>query len=643
MGIGIILIFLFITISTANAALHTIDNDSQNINNVVNAINSDTDTEITLIINPGIYNKAGDRNNNITVNNKNITIKGNGLHTNIIINAQNSGRIFNITGNSNVTFINITFTKGFTTSDGGAIYKIGNGTLNIINCSFDSNTANRSISMGGAIFFTGCGDFSVLGSKFINNIAGNSGGAIFLRQNTENDDIRTGFYSYSVIKSDFIENNASSSGGAIFFQSPAYMKFIEIDFCKFIANRALYGGACSLNGGNQFIKVSNSVFENNRADKTSSGEGGAIEANENWELNIINCKFINNTATRFGGAISNYWGLGMTVINCSFINNTSPMGGAFYDLNSRWNEDTNIINSSFIGHDNAISLRGDKATITGCNFTDNHIAINITGNNTKIIGCNIINNAQGIFVSSSAINTVIKYNRIFNNTVYDLYNEGIRTGADYNWWGNNNPDNYYGIDLNNYFIMNIINLTSLNSDGTVKFQYTFVLNTGDITENNLLPYFETEVYINFTNGFVKTFDARFGSDFDLTLEVGGMVLYTFVTDNGVQTLEGIITKLNQDIPDEDNNEPDTIVFYPTPHPNETNTSDSKEFSSTSRDVNNTNDNVSANTNDNTTDNTSDNLSNNSVTKASMKKTGLPINLILIALCSVLGIIIVRKR
>ena len=531
----LITIFLIITISSVNAVNVTLNpGDAGGVNSAINSVASGSDVDNTITLNPGTYNKTTDRSNNLTFNGKNLTIQGNGSVGSVIIDAQKLGRLFSITGNSNITFINITFINGNTTSYGGAIYKTGNGTLNIINCTFNNNSAD----WGGAVYFTGLGDFTVSSSNFTNNLANYStfsnGGAISIPYDNEN-----GSYQYKVINSNFINNTARYNGGALFFQSMNYYNLIEIDSSSFINNSALYGGACSLNGGDEGIKVINSLFENNKADRTASGEGGAIEANDNWDLNIINSTFINNTATRYGGAISNYMSYYTTIINCSFINNTCPMGGAFYD-HSSFTRYTNISNSSFTGNDNVIMLRGNDAYIIGCNFTNNTLAINITGNNNTIVSCNILNNTQGIFVNLTAVNTTINYNRIFNNTIasgVNLDNNGINTNANLNWWGDNNPL-VSGITLANYFVMNVTNATPLVSNGSVSFNYTFKLNTNDEFNSSLLPYFITNVYNNVTTGVIDTFDARFDRIVNNTLSVRNQTVeYTFITDNEIQRLD----------------------------------------------------------------------------------------------------------
>ncbi|MBZ9570260.1 hypothetical protein KQY27_01695, partial [Methanobrevibacter sp. TMH8] len=89
----------------------------------------------------------------------------------------------------------------------------------------------------------------------------------------------------------------------------------------------------------------------------------------------------------------------------------------------------------------------------------------------------------------------------------------------------------------------------------------------------------------------NSFDARFNKTFDVTLNTSGNILYSFITDNEMETIEGTIT---------------ITPKPPTPEPNNNKTS-------------------------------------NAVKSATMKKTGIPINMILIILLSVLGALIGKKR
>ncbi|WP_292884718.1 Ig-like domain-containing protein [Methanobrevibacter sp. UBA212] len=92
--------------------------------------------------------------------------------------------------------------------------------------------------------------------------------------------------------------------------------------------------------GNYDITFKNIIFLNGK-----SSYGGAIYwAPDGGDGKIINCTFINNTATEYGGAaVYEYDGIS-EIVNCTFINN-SATGGSVLNLAT-----TNVFNSIFINN-----------------------------------------------------------------------------------------------------------------------------------------------------------------------------------------------------------------------------------------------------------------------------------------------------
>lgn len=174
-------------------------------------------------------------------------------------------------------------------------------------------------------------------------------------------------------------------------------------------------------------------------------------------------------------------------------------------------------------------------------------AIYIYGSqNITVMSCNIINNTQSIDIDNSE-NVFIVYNRLFNNNFYDLNVTNSEVIADYNWWGNNTPSAYYGILLNNYFIVNITNTTPVAYEGLALFKYVFRLNDNSNFDSSKLPYFECLVDLN-TSCVVNSFDARFNDN--LTLYSGILncfTSYNFLIDNENVNLSLFSTKKNTKI------------------------------------------------------------------------------------------------
>jgi predicted outer membrane repeat protein len=427
--IPIIFLILFsLSLSTINAVDVTLNpGDAGGVNSAVSTVASGSDVNNTITLNPGTYNKTTDRNSNITFSGKNLTIQGNGSTDSVIIDAQNLGTMFNITGNSNITFINITFLNG-NAENGGAVYKTGSGTLTITNSAFTNNTANTT---GGAIYNTGS-SMNISNSIFNNNIATfENGGAIF----------SSVLSTMAVNNSTFINNTANGAGGAIFYGAASGMIVINSTFTNnsvtndFGPTTFIGGGAIYNSGDNALI--ANSTFTNNSAFVF----GGAIENNGGDNISIINSNFTNNTADNFGGAIINI-GSEMNITNSTFTHNTAENGGAVYNGGSF--AITNIDNSTFnnnIATDKGGALNNEVGIMNVVNSTFlNNIAAygggifnletmmvsgnTMEGNLATILGQEIFNNGtMGVlnltYLNNSTITVNNNTNVVLNATLTD--------------------------------------------------------------------------------------------------------------------------------------------------------------------------------------------------------------------------------
>ena len=564
------LLVLVCSLPATFAANQTVDQSATPSGTVQNNISSaitNANNGDTITINPGKYQGSGN-NTNILIE-KNLTIKGNGPAKDIIIDGQGLYRIFRIGNNINITFSNITFTNAYFNGNGGAIWSNNENTrMTFISCIF---TNNRGAN-GAAIYNKGH-NLNITDSTFKNNTGTTTAGAI------SNDNANN----LSITNSNFIENSGNS-GGAIHNNRGNNSNVVN---CTFDSNNVTgYGGAIySQYASGVNFNIVNSTFKNNKANYAGAIYGIASL------ININNSTFLGNNATNSGGAILDRGGL-VNINNSVFKNNKANNGGA---LANEVNGGIIIANSNFTEND----------------ATSNGGAIYNSRGSIEIQGSNIINNTKGIFISSASADAVINYNRIFNNTDYDLENSGAVVDADYNWWGSNNPDitKIIGVTLNNYFVMKVVNTTSLESNGTVRFSYTFVLNTGTAANNNLLPYFITSVSTDLA-GDAGSFDARFNKNFDVNLKSNGNVIYTFITDDEVQSLSGTVEIIEDEVNDGKQGE----IVDPNANPENPSIPD-----------------VNPESNDHPT------------AKAHMKKTGIPMNLILLVILSILGILVTKKQ
>ncbi len=187
---------------------------------------------------------------------------------------------------------------------GGALYVVGDGYVEIHNCTFTDNVNHTSD--GGAVI----GADAISNCRFERNRAVyGDGGAVWGPTNITN--------------CEFIDNYAAGSmggGGAVYTCCTATLRK-----CTFINNSTLeWGGAIgSVNGEPEIIDC---VFSGN-----SSKKGGAISKLFDGMMKIYNCVLIDNEADTMGGGVyfsDGESGGGVEIYNSSFSGNDAPQGGA---------------------------------------------------------------------------------------------------------------------------------------------------------------------------------------------------------------------------------------------------------------------------------------------------------------------------
>ena len=321
------------------------------------------------------------------------------------INANNLGRIFNVTSTADkLNIYNANLING-NADIGGAIYNTGsvyayntnfinntaatmggavfnNGTLTIQKCIVDNNditkrTSSDSEDYGGAAIYNWYdstlfiknstisnnlknyknGDYVVgavtsLGktiisqnSYFVNN-SGRWGGAI----TTSGSSLPGKKVNELSISDSTFSKNGGLYGAGIFIQGSKF----SITSCVFDSNTASGKGNMTPNDNNgAAIEVTNtdkaitgtisrSTFTNNKAQY-----GGAIDICAGT-IKITNSKFINNSADVEGGAIdinTLNGNLKVTISGSKFINNSAPLGGAILNI-----KDLTVKGSTFINN-----------------------------------------------------------------------------------------------------------------------------------------------------------------------------------------------------------------------------------------------------------------------------------------------------
>ncbi|WP_066972667.1 DUF11 domain-containing protein [Methanobrevibacter filiformis] len=389
-------------------------------------------------------------NTNLTIN-KNITLLGYTiLSGEVIINALNNGRIFNITSGLNVSFINITFANGNlieTRTNGSGLYISTNGVISIINSKFINNRASNNdgaSNTGGAIYNNGS-NLRVINSTFTSNsvcaIDNHYGSNLRVINSTFTSNSGSAIYNngsnLSVINSTFTGNTASSGSAILNLGS----NFSVIN-STFTGNTAINYGSAIYNEGSNF-SVINSTFTGNNV----STMGVATIYNSGSNFSVINSTFTGNN-----GAIAN-GGSNFSVINSTFTgNNARNNGGAIYNLNSVVN--FSVINSTFTG--NTASNNGGAICNSGVNFS----VINSTFTGNTAI------NYGGAIYNWHGSNVSVNNSNFFNNTCVAIYTLNNLTFINNSSFDGNGGVLGIGfnnsiIDLNSYLLSNN---TIINND-----------------------------------------------------------------------------------------------------------------------------------------------------------------------------------
>ena len=384
------------------------------------------------------------------------------------INANNLGRIFNVTSTADkLNIYNANLING-NADIGGAIYNTGsvytyntnfinntaatmggavfnNGTLTIQKCIVDNNditkrTSSDSEDYGGAAIYNWYdstlfiknstisnnlknyknGDYVVgavtsLGktiisqnSYFVNN-SGRWGGAI----TTSGSSLPGKKVNELSISDSTFSKNGGLYGAGIFIQGSKF----SITSCVFDSNTASGKGNMTPNDNNgAAIEVTNtdkaitgtiykSTFTNNKAQY-----GGAIDICAGT-IKITNSKFINNSADVEGGAIDINALNGnpkVTISGSKFINNSAPLGGAILNIKDLTVRNTEFVNNTPNAIFNYVGF-GGNLDLGIENFTDLQNAIGlVTGTLTLNQNVVMTDDEAANFVNGVIINKNIR-------------------------------------------------------------------------------------------------------------------------------------------------------------------------------------------------------------------------------------------
>jgi predicted outer membrane repeat protein len=208
-----------------------------------------------------------------------------------------TGRLFTINGatTADVTLKDLTFSGINTTLAGGAVLFNNNGgaAVTINNCTITGNSVTNNAG-GGAIFFAN-GTLNIIDSSFENNTSSAKGGAIFANSGT-----------ISITNTLFKTNSAASKGGAIYTVNGDF----AITGSTFYDNETTGAGGGSafyVEGSGSSNSITNCTFFQNTTANTNQ-DYGTIRT-DNGNTTVTNSLFYDNKTNNDAGAISD-WGSG---------------------------------------------------------------------------------------------------------------------------------------------------------------------------------------------------------------------------------------------------------------------------------------------------------------------------------------------
>ena len=321
------------------------------------------------------------------------------------INANNLGRIFNVTSTADkLNIYNANLING-NADIGGAIYNTGS--VYAYNTNFINNTA---ATMGGAVFNNGtltiqkCIVDNNDITKRTSSDSEDYGGAaiynwydstLFIKNSTISNNLKNyknGDYVVGAVTSlgktiisqnSYFVNNSGRWGGAITTSGSSLpgkkVNELSISDSTFSKNGGLYGAGIFIQGSK--FSITSCVFDSNTASgkgnmTPNDNNGAAIEVTNTDKAitgTISKSTFTNNKA-QYGGAIDICAGT-IKITNSKFINNSADVEGGAIDINTvNGNPEVSISGSKFINNSaprGGAILNIKDLTVKGSTFINN--------------------------------------------------------------------------------------------------------------------------------------------------------------------------------------------------------------------------------------------------------------------------------
>ena len=504
-----------------------------NFGNALGQINSEGDKLVII----GTITSNGA---NLTTKNFSFTIEGLDANS-IITGASGAKRLFTINGptSANVTFKDLTFSSNSTTLGGGSVLFSNNAgaTVTFNNCTITNNSVTNAAG-GGALFFAN-GTLNIIDSSFENNTSSDEGGAIFGNSGTiiitnslfkSNSAATKGGALYAnsanfvITSSTFYDNqttNATAAGGSVLYVATTGSTN-TITNCTFFQNTTGSAnqdfGTIRTDNGN--TTVSNSLFYDNKTNNSTGGPsdwGAGTNGTQTFETSIAQwiSTYVDNQDEGAGSITGIKGNLG-TPANLTSSNLTfnSTLGKVVYDAvnvgeNSPidFGSDGNDVGAwdsgfSLVSPDTTppvITLNGDP-TVTvevGASYTDAGAAATDNYDDDTALSSNIItvNTVDTDIVASytltynvsdvagNAATEVTRTVNVVDTTVPVITLTGleivtIEVGSTYTDGGATATDNY---DDDTALSSNIITVNTVDTD--IVASYTLTYNVSDVAGN----------------------------------------------------------------------------------------------------------------------------------------------------------------
>ncbi len=284
----------------------------------------------TVLIDDGTY--TGDRNKNLDLMGKAITLTSVNGRENCIIDCENDGRGFIIfRGEGNDSIISGLTVQNCNATYGAGIY-IQNSSPAILECTVKSCTCD---SDGSGIYCSNTSSPVITDCIITENSAGGMGGGLYCRD----------FSNPTITNTDITLNSAEFGGGIESYSASPHL--IE---CNISENYGVH------NGGIFFDIGAGCVLENcTIAYNSSIDQGGGLHIiSDNPEALIKNCLIIGNETQNYGGGVE-CWYSSPTFLNCTFTENSAQLNaGALNCMNASptvkncifWNNFPNEVETS---------------------------------------------------------------------------------------------------------------------------------------------------------------------------------------------------------------------------------------------------------------------------------------------------------